>query len=85
MPDVGAAAAAVARAELGRLVAHGHPDGAGGYMHMLDRAGSVGRGRTQDGGRSDLVAHEVDAAAGGRGRQAFPPGGVFAASTLPGP
>lgn len=45
MRRVGAAAAAVARDEVGRFIAHGDADGAGGDVHMLDRAGSMGRGR----------------------------------------
>ena len=68
--------------EVGRFIAHGDADGAGGHVHMLDRAGSVGGGRPQDGGRRDLIAHEVDAAAGGCWSQAFPRRGVFTASTL---
>jgi hypothetical protein len=67
MPGVGAAAAAVACGEFGRFVAHDDADSAGGHVHMLDRAGSMGGGRTQDGGRRDFIAHEVDAAAGGCG------------------
>jgi hypothetical protein len=44
MRRVGAATAAVARDEVGRFIAHGDADGAGGDVHMLDRARSMGRG-----------------------------------------
>src|ERR1700723_3771844 len=82
MRGVGATAAAVACGEFRRFLAHGDANGAGGHMHMLDRAGSVGGGRTQDGRRRDLIAHEVDAATRGCGSQALPAGGVFTPSPL---
>ena len=82
MRGVGAAAAAVACGEFGRFIADGDADGAAGHVHMLDRAGSVGGGRTQNGRRRDLIAYEVDAAAGGCRSQAVPMGGVLTASTL---
>ena len=82
MRGVGVAAATVPCGEFGHFVTHGDADSADGHVHMLDRAGSVGGRRTQDGGRGDLIAHEVDAAAGGRGYQAVPTGRVFTASTF---
>jgi hypothetical protein len=63
MRGVDMTAAAVTRVELSRFVAYGDADRAGGHVHMLDRARSVGGGRPQDGGRWDLIAHEVDTTA----------------------
>jgi hypothetical protein len=82
MRGVGTAAAAVARGEFSSFIAHGDADVSGGHVHMLDRARSVGGGRTQDGGRRNLIAHEVDAAAGSCWSQAFPRGQVLTASSL---
>jgi hypothetical protein len=82
MRGIGAAAAAVTRGEFSRLVAHGDADSAGGHVHMLDRARSVGGGRPQNSGGRDLIAHEIDAAAGGCRPQTIPTGRVFTASTL---
>jgi hypothetical protein len=62
MRCIDAAATAVAGSEFSRLVAHGEADGAGGHMRMLERAGGVGGGWTEDGRRRNLIAHEVDAA-----------------------
>ena len=82
MRGVGAAAAAVACGEFDRIVTHSDANDAGGHVHMLDRAGGVGGGRTQDCGRKNLIAHEVDAAAGSCWSQGFPRGGVVTARTL---
>jgi hypothetical protein len=82
MRRVGAAAAAVARDKFGRFVSYRDADGAGSYVHMLDHAGSMSRGRPQDCGWRDLIAHEVDAAAGRCWSQAFPRRGMFTAGTL---
>ena len=82
MRGVGAAAAAIACGQFGGFVAHGDADGAGGHVHMLDRAGRVSGGRAQHGGGRDLIAHEVDAAAGERRSQAFPRGGGLTACPL---
>ena len=82
MRRISAAATAVAGDEFGRFIAHGDADRADGDVHMLHRAGSVGRGRPENGGGRDLVAHEVDAAAMGCGSQTVPTSGVFTAGTF---